>query len=177
MQTASPSRKNVRKLLGGLRVRMSLLNRSSGLANDLDDNVRPGKHDDVAAVGLDRGRVHAFRQKALKVRMHSLVLLSEDVPARLRLPGNLVEILLLEQVGSGWVVGRPDQLLLLLGKVSREVLDAFRLNPDTSAGRPRSGRRFRLGICSVGSARSHEHPGRRRRCKPVPRRARRFRRR
>src|SRR5439155_20061760 len=98
-------------------VRPTLLNRGSGLANDLDDNVRLGEHGDVAAVGLDRGRVHAFRQKALKIRMHRLVLLSEDVPARLRLPGNLVELLLLEQVGSGWVVGRPDQLLLLLGKV------------------------------------------------------------
>ena len=88
----------------------------------------------MAAVGLDRGRVHAFRQKALKIRMHGLVLLSEDVPARLRLPSNLVELLLLEQVGCGRVMGRPDQLLLLLGKVSREVLDAFRLDPDTSAG-------------------------------------------
>jgi hypothetical protein len=65
--------------------------------------------------------------------MHRLVLLSEDEPARLRLPGNLVEILLLKQVGSGWVVGRPDQLLLLLGKVSREMLDAFRLDPDTTS--------------------------------------------
>jgi len=106
-------------------VRPTLLNRGSGLANDVDDNVRLGKHDDVAAVGLDRVRVDAFRQEMLKIRMHRLVLLSEDVPARLRLPRNLVESLLLEQVGSGWVVGRPDQLLLLLGKVSREVLDAF----------------------------------------------------
>ena len=87
----------------------------------------------MAAVGLDRGRVHALRQKALKIGMHGLVLLSEDVPARLRLPGNLVELLLLKQVGSGWVVGCPDQLLLLLGKVSREMLDAFRLDPDTTS--------------------------------------------
>ena len=28
--------------------------------------------------------------------------------------------------------GSPDQLLLLLGKVSREVLDAFRLRPEAS---------------------------------------------
>ena len=34
-------------------VRPTLLNRCSGLANDVDDNVRLGKHDDVAAVGLD----------------------------------------------------------------------------------------------------------------------------
>ena len=88
----------------------------------------------MAAVGLDRCRVNAFRLKTLKIRMHRLVLPSEDEQARLRLPGNLVELPLLEQVGSGWVVGRPNQLLLLLGKVSREVLDAFRLNPDTSAG-------------------------------------------
>jgi hypothetical protein len=65
--------------------------------------------------------------------MHRLVLLSEDEPARLRLPGNLVELLLLKQVGSGWVVGRPDQLLLLLGRVSREMLDAIRLDPDTTS--------------------------------------------
>ena len=114
-------------------VRPTLLNRGSGLANDLDDNVRLGEHGDVAAVGLDRRRVHALRQKTLKIGMHGLVLLSEDEPARLRLPGNLVELLLLEQVGSGWVEGRPDQLLLLLGKVSREMLDAFRLDPDTTS--------------------------------------------
>ena len=106
----------------------NVLNDGTCLSDHVDDNVRVGKHDDVAAVGLDRGRVHAFRQKALKIRMHRLVLLSEDVPARLRLPGNLVELLLLEQVGTGWVVGPPDQPLLLLGKVSRGVLDAFRLN-------------------------------------------------
>ena len=88
----------------------------------------------MAAVGLDRGRVHALRQKPLKIGMHGLVLLSEDVPARLRLPCDLIELLLLEQVGCGRVVGRPHQLLLLLGKVSREVLDAFRLQPDASAG-------------------------------------------
>src|SRR5512138_3331578 len=91
-----------RKLSGGLLVRPTLLNRGSGLANDVDDNVRLGKHGDVAAVGLDCGRVYAFRQITLKIRMHRLVILGEDVPARLRLPGNPVEILLLEQVGSGW---------------------------------------------------------------------------
>jgi hypothetical protein len=46
--------------------------------------------------------------------VHGLVVLSENVPARLQSPGDLVEILLLKQVGGGRVVGRPDQLLLLL---------------------------------------------------------------
>jgi hypothetical protein len=74
-------------------VRQILLDRGSGLANDLDNNFRLGEHGDVAAVGLDRGRVYTFRQKTLQIRMHRLVVPGENVPARLQLPGNPVEIL------------------------------------------------------------------------------------
>jgi hypothetical protein len=62
--------------------RLTFLNGSGGFADDVDHDVRLGEHGDVAAVGLGRGRVHTFRQKTLKVGMHSLVLLRDDVPAQ-----------------------------------------------------------------------------------------------
>jgi len=60
-----------RKLSGGLLVRLTPLNRGCGLANHVDDHLRLGQHGDVAAVGLDRGRLDAFREKALQIRMDS----------------------------------------------------------------------------------------------------------
>ena len=48
-------------------LRPAPLNRRRSLANDVDDEVRLGEHGDMAAVGLDRGRVHALRQKSLKI--------------------------------------------------------------------------------------------------------------
>jgi hypothetical protein len=68
----------------------------------------------MATVCLDRIRLHALGKEPLQIRVHGLVVLSENVPARLQSPGDLVEILLLKQVGGGRIVGRPDQLLLLL---------------------------------------------------------------
>ena len=76
----------MRHLLHGERnlFRLAFLNSSSSLADDIDDDVRLGQHDDMAAVGLDDGRVHAFRQKTLKIGMHGLVLLCELFKVRCR---------------------------------------------------------------------------------------------
>jgi hypothetical protein len=66
-----------------------------GLADHVNDEVGLGEHDDVAAVRLDGGRPHAFRQKTLEVGMHGAVILGDDVPARFRLPGVAIDLLLL----------------------------------------------------------------------------------
>ena len=66
-----------------------------GLADYVNDDVGLGEHDDVAAVRLDGGRPHAFRQKTLEVRMHGVVILGYDEPARFRLPSVAIDLLLL----------------------------------------------------------------------------------
>jgi len=62
--------------------------------------------------------------------MHGAVLFGDDVPARLRLPSGSPD-LRLEQVGLRDALGRPNDLLLLLGKVSAEIPCALRTQPDT----------------------------------------------
>src|SRR6202049_173243 len=63
--------------------------------------------------------------------MHGVVVFADDVPARLRLPSGSPG-LRLEQVGARNALGRPNELLLLLRKVSAEILRALRTQPDTS---------------------------------------------
>src|SRR6266478_3030586 len=63
--------------------------------------------------------------------MHGSVFFPDDVPTRLRLPSGSADFRL-EQVGMGDALGRPNKLLLLLRKVSAEILRAFRTQPDTS---------------------------------------------
>src|SRR5882762_8024754 len=63
--------------------------------------------------------------------MHGAVFFADDVPARLRLPSGSPDFRL-EQVGFGDALGRPNELLLLLRKVSAEILRALRTQPDTS---------------------------------------------
>src|SRR2546422_6725464 len=63
--------------------------------------------------------------------MHGAVFFADDVPARLRLPSGSPDSRL-EQVGFGDALGRPNELLLLLRKVSAEILRALRTQPDTS---------------------------------------------
>ena len=58
---------------------------------------------------------------------------ADDVPARLRLPGGSPRFRL-EQVGLGDALGGPNELLLLLGKVTGEIRNAFREHPDASVG-------------------------------------------
>ena len=61
--------------------------------------------------------------------LNRAVFAGHDVPARLRLPRGAFN-LLIEEVGSRHHLGRPDELLFLLGQVSREAADAFRPQPD-----------------------------------------------
>ena len=62
-----------------------------------------------------------------------MVVLGDDVPAWLRPPGRSSDFRL-EQVWSRHALGRPNQLLFLLGQVACEGIHAFRKQPDTSVG-------------------------------------------
>ena len=64
--------------------------------------------------------------------MHGAVILGHDEPARFRLPGDAIDLFSVAGISRrracSW---RPHDLLLLLGKVSRETLRAFRVkHPD-----------------------------------------------
>src|SRR6266550_2479086 len=63
--------------------------------------------------------------------MDGAVVLGDDVPAWLRFPGSSSD-LRIEQVHVRHGLRRPDQLLLLLRKVSAKILDTFRKQPDAS---------------------------------------------
>jgi len=63
--------------------------------------------------------------------MDGAVLLGDDVPAWLRFPGSSSDFRV-EQVGCRHALGRPNQLLFLLGQIACETVDAFRKQPDTS---------------------------------------------
>src|SRR5712671_3772293 len=63
--------------------------------------------------------------------MHGIILFGDDVPARLRLPGSSPDFRL-EQIGFRHALGRPNELLLLVRKVSAKILRALRTQPDTS---------------------------------------------
>src|SRR6266568_2054872 len=76
--------------------------------------------------------------------MNRAVVPGHDVPGRLRSPGGAWQ-LLVEQVRWRRVMDRPDELLLLLGQVSREVLRAVRTHPDTSVRNFDVREDFRLG--------------------------------
>jgi len=58
--------------------------------------------------------------------VNGVILQAQDVPTGLRLPGSALEILLGEEVGVRREMRRPDELLLLLGKISAEKLCATR---------------------------------------------------
>src|SRR5215472_9134432 len=85
----------------------------------------------MAARCLGRRGAHAFGEEALAVRMDSTVVLGDDVPAWLRLPGRSSD-LRLEQVWSRHALDRPNELLFLVGQVACEGIDAFLKQPDTS---------------------------------------------
>ncbi len=61
--------------------------------------------------------------------MDSAVVVGDDVPTRLRLPGGARGIPA-EEVGSWRIVGGPNNLLLFFREVSSEADDAFRTHPD-----------------------------------------------
>src|SRR6201998_1524325 len=105
-----------------------------GLRGGTDDVEHPfwlGEHWHVAALQLIGGCVHALGEKTLEIGMHGAVFFADNVPARLRLPGGPPDFRV-EQVGFRDALGRPNELLLLLRKVSTEILRAVRTQPDTS---------------------------------------------
>src|SRR5947209_18998919 len=63
--------------------------------------------------------------------MHGAVVLANDIPTRLRLPCCSPNFCL-EQVGFRDALVRPNELLLLLRKVSAEKLRTLGTQPDTS---------------------------------------------
>src|SRR6266446_4480118 len=107
------------------------LNRFHCCANHVNDAFRLGEHRHVAAVEFIGGCAHALGHGALQIWMHGAVFFADDVPARLRLPSGSPDFRL-EQVGLGDALGRPNELLLLLRKVSAEILRTLRTQPDTS---------------------------------------------
>src|SRR5258705_13712593 len=86
----------------------------------------------MAAVHFSRSGAHALRDKPLQLGMHRAVFRGHDVPARLRLPSGPFN-LLVEEVGHRHHLRRPDQLLFLLGQLSRETAVAVRPPPDATA--------------------------------------------
>src|SRR5262245_16709697 len=85
----------------------------------------------MAALYFRDGGVHALRGEALQLWMHGAVIFGDDVPCRLRSPSRSSH-LLVEQVDGWRTLCRPDELLLLVGKVSAEGLRAARAQPDAS---------------------------------------------
>src|SRR5260370_41357709 len=119
--------------LGCLGHRGYTMNVFGGGADNIDDEARVRQHRDVAAVDSVGGCIHTLRHEAFQIRVNRAVVVGHDVPTRLRLPGGAFRFLK-EQVGSGRVVSRPYDLLLLLWKVTGEIRNAFREHPDASVG-------------------------------------------
>ena len=88
-----------------------------------------GQHRDMAAVDSVSACTHAFRQESFQFRLNGTVVVSNNVPARLRLPGDARRIPA-EELSSRGIVGRPDKLLLVLGEISREARHAFGSHPE-----------------------------------------------
>ena len=105
------------------------MNGLCGGTDNVDDEAWMGQHRDVAAVDSVDACTHPLRKESFQFRLHRPVVVSHDVPARLRLPGDARRIPA-EEIGSRGIVGRPDKLLLLLREVSREARDTFRPHPE-----------------------------------------------
>src|SRR2546428_10713190 len=114
------------------------LNGVCGGPDHVDHEGGLREHGDVAAVGLMDGGAHPLRDEALQLGMNGAVVLGHDVPTRLRPPGGAFH-LLVEQIDVRHTLGCPDDLLLLLGEISREVLDGLPAHP------PPPGRDFVVG--------------------------------
>lgn len=72
----------------------------------------------MATGDLMRGGAHSLRNEPFHVGVDGAVVLGNDVPAWLRSPGSSSDFRV-EQVGSRSEVGRPNQLLFLLGQIAR----------------------------------------------------------
>src|ERR1700685_3459571 len=109
------------------------LDAADGVADDVDHEVGVGQHGDVAAVDVVGGGVHALGAEALQLGVDGVVVVGDDVPARLGLPGDAVGFGA-EQLGGGRGGGGPDDLLLGLGQVPAEVRGGVVGHPDAPVG-------------------------------------------
>src|SRR5712671_5370099 len=109
----------------GLRCVRSYLNGLCGCTDNVNHQVRVGEHGNVAAGDLRRGGAHSFGEEAFQVGVDGAIVLADDVPAWLRLPSGSPDFRL-EQIGFGDALSRPNELLLLLRKISAEILRTFR---------------------------------------------------
>src|SRR5215470_8473102 len=100
------------------------LNSFCGGTDYVNDTFRLGEHRHVAAVELIGGCPHALGHGALQIGMHCAVFFADDVPAWLRFPSGSSDFRL-EQIGFGDALSRPNELLLLLRKISAEILRTF----------------------------------------------------
>ena len=107
------------------------MNGLCGGTDNVHDEVWMGQHWDVTAVDGVGACIHPFRQEPFQFRLHRPVVVSHDVPARLRLPGDAWSVPA-EEIRSRGIVGRPHKLLFFLREVSGKTGDAFRLHPEAS---------------------------------------------
>lgn len=101
----------------------------------IHDHLRTREHGH-ARVELVDWRTHSFRYEALQIRVNSLVVL-HDEQARFGLPRR-TEHFVVEEIGGWGIVYRPDNLLLVLGKVTGETTDARARRTPTQGCRRRS---------------------------------------
>ena len=87
----------------------------------------------MAAFDFNGSGAHALSDKTFQVGMDRAVLGGHDVPARLRLPGDAVD-LLREQVRHGNGLRCPDDLLLRLGQISGKGAHPIRTQPNPPIG-------------------------------------------
>jgi uncharacterized repeat protein (TIGR03803 family) len=97
-----------------------LLYRLRSAENYFDHAVWLREHRHVTRIKFGRLGFHAFRKKAFKIRVDGVILLSDDVPTRLGLPGNARRIVR-EDVGSRRALCRPHELLLSRREVAAKI--------------------------------------------------------
>ena len=74
--------------------------------NNVNNRAWAGEHRDVAAVDGVSGCTHALREEASKIRVHGAVVVGDDIPTRLRLPGDARGIPA-EKIGGWRIMSRP----------------------------------------------------------------------
>src|SRR5262249_23612325 len=99
---------------GRLAPALAFLDRAHGRADYLKHGIRLRYHGNVRRRHFGRGGFHAYRDKALQIRVNRLVLIGEDIPGRLGLPRRTVD-LLVEEVCHWRALCRIHHLLLRLG--------------------------------------------------------------
>jgi len=146
--------------------------------NYIEHYVRLGEHGDVAAVELIGGwRPYASQKKSAPDRDARFGLFSRRyVPAWLSTSMRFPRLSrrIDRCFGTPWVA--PNELLLLLRKVSAEKLRALGTQPDTSIHDFDVGEDVGpSGSWTAASETSHQRPEQARRCKPARQRGRRLR--